>query len=274
MMPRPPTGRARRPRLFPCTRSREWPSATRSNSRCSWALLSSSRSSTRGQLTASSGRRPLGARGCTSSRAHGDSSQRRARGLPRCPPPGPSRHQWHGVPRRSLRDAASRVRRGSWNALDGHSGAHHLGSRGPDHGVPAGGPQHMLARHGTAVPARGTFRRVHRLPPRRTIGLVPQCLRRVDRSATGARPRPPYHSQGRCASSGSAVVQVPRSAQGRTRAAMRRHDRAGHRPPQRLRILLPGPPSQEDGWVMAVLRRLPCIERAHDQGCVSDPGRR
>jgi hypothetical protein len=43
------------------------------------------------------------------STAHGDSSQWRARGLPRCPPPGSSHHQRHGVPRRPLRNAARRI---------------------------------------------------------------------------------------------------------------------------------------------------------------------
>jgi hypothetical protein len=52
------------------------------------------------------------------------------------------------------------------------------------------------------------------------------------------------------------------------------HDRVGHRPSQRLSVLVFGHPRQEAGLVMALLSRLTRVKRAHGQGRIFDPDRR
>jgi hypothetical protein len=52
------------------------------------------------------------------------------------------------------------------------------------------------------------------------------------------------------------------------------HARPGDYSVQQLGVLVPGPPRQEGGRLLTVLRRLPRVERHHHQGRLPHPDRR
>ena len=181
-----------------------------------------------------------------------------------------SLHRGHDVRRRPLRHASRGIRHGAGYPVDGDPRAHRLGRRYPHPVFPSRRSAYLLVGSGVHGGAHGTRSNHRRAPVGGSAGFFWGCLRRP-----GGSPPPRGRDHPILLKPGASPVAVRsymylaahKDELERQCAAMieqgivRRSTSAFSSP-----VLL-----VKTGRILAVLRRLLRVERAHRQGCLPDP---